>query len=114
MSRLDPALKRILDRRKEQKAALKKELFAKPVKKGEMTAELRLAKLESLVIALYEAISDASGSWNPLGASCDHERWKFFVTEHEFELSHLASAAIESMIRREKGKCRICEGDARV
>lgn len=108
-------IRMMLKRKAVAKAALKKEPFAqKPkVKYAQMSDAQRVGKLESLVIALYDAIVDTEAGYSTnLATSCDHERWAYFKNEHEFELSHLGAAAIRAMIRRDKGKCLFCKGDA--
>lgn len=102
----------MLKRKAAAKAALKKEPFARPVK-GKLTDKERLAKLESLVIALYDAVVDTSADYGTnLATHCDHERWAYFISEHSFELSHLGAAGVAAMVRRDKGKCSSCGGSA--
>jgi hypothetical protein len=101
--------KHALKRKEAQKAALKKEPFARPLNGKTLTDVEYREKLESLVIALYDAVVDTEGNF-----ACNHERWAYFKTEHEFELSHLGAAAVSAMVRRDKGKCQFCGGDARV
>lgn len=107
--------KKMLKMRAEGRAALKREPFARPMKGKMMSDAEYLKKLESLVIALYDAVADTAGGYAiNFATSCDHERWAYFKTEHEFVLSHLGAAAVCAMVRRDKGKCRSCGGDARV
>lgn len=87
---------------------LRKEKFAKPLKAKATDAD-RVEKLESLVIALFEVFE-----WTKINTRCSHERWDHMVQEHEFELSHLGAAAIAAKIRRDKGVCSSCDGDAHV
>lgn len=94
--------------KKERLKRLKKELFAKPLKAKATDAD-RVAKLESLVIALFETFE-----YVQVNTHCAHERWNYLIQEHEFELSHLGAAAIAAKIRRDKGVCSSCDGDAHV
>ena len=116
MTKIDPALRKLLThrlkRRAQQKAALKK-VFSRTLKKGQRSDLLRLEKLEALLVAFYDAFIDTDAGYaTNFATSCDHERWAYFKTEYAFELSHLGAAAITTMIRQDDGKCRFCGGNA--